>query len=423
MTNPLRSSRVRNPKQIENSRRYKKTLSEDLRVANQVCMVPRLPSEPAEENRMRNCHIIGKEFLRRASDSCSKNMNQIYSWPSDVSLVYEIAFQEIQSEREVDETESSPRPMRPLKRHIDRWKYTVACGYHDNLVYKKIDDPGEFDLDDPETRFLLSLRSVTSHMAFLNGHETWATTDLTTSFSSFTDRVLQREMQSIFDGEGRTASSIYKMTSFLKDMQDVERLAERTIGPNVETLRVAKQDLQLELDVLNDLYVNRNWEGLISARRTVRTSVNMAGTGLLKLPSGILGIATLLPRDSRKSDGYYIHDIIVSTTKPVSFPTDKLAEIVEHRSPAAVIEYLATKWEFFYVSPRDYDDSAVICESDRNALETEIARAKLGANWLDRATRLADHPEIPRLRVYDASSNAEGKIQKRLAVTYRRPLE
>ena len=423
MTNPLRSSRVRNPKQIENSRRYKKTLSEDLRVANQICMVPRLPSEPSEEHRMRNCHIIGKEFLRRASDSSSNNMNQIYSWPSDVSHVYDIAFQEIQSKREVDETESSPRPMRPLKRHIDHWKYTVACGYHDNSVYKKIDDPGTFDLDDPETRFLLSLRSVTSHMAFVNGHETWAMTDLTTSFSSFTDRVMEREMQSIFAEEGRTAIGMYKITSFLKDMQDAERFAERTIGSNVETLRVAKQDLQLELDVLNYLYVNRKWEGLVSERRTVRTNVNMAGTGLLKLPSGVLGIATLLPRDSRKSDGHYIHDIIVSTTKPVSFPTDEIAEIIERRSPAAVIEYLAAKWEFFYVSPRDYDDSAVICESDRDALETEISRAKLGSNWLDRATRMADHPEIPRLRVYDASSNADGKIQTRLVVTHRRPLE
>ena len=229
MTNPLRSSRVPNPKQIQNSRRYKETLSKNLRVANQVCMVPRLPSEPSEENRMRNCHIIGKEFLRRASDSSSNHMNQIYSWPSDVSHVYEIAFQEIRSEGKVDDTESSPKPMRPLKRHINHWKYTVACCYHDNLVYKKIDDPGKFDLDDPETRFLLSLRSVTSHMAFVNGHETWAMSDLTTSFSSFMDRVLEREMQSLFAEEGRTANSMYKITSFLKDMQDVERLAERTI--------------------------------------------------------------------------------------------------------------------------------------------------------------------------------------------------
>ena len=114
-------------------------------------------------------------------------------------------------------------------------------------------------------------------------------------------------------------------------------------------------------------------EGLLGQTSTWR------GRALLKLQSGILGVATLLPRDSRKSDGHYIHDIIVSTTKPVSFPTDELAKIVEHRSPTAVIEYLATKWEFFYVSPRDYDDCAVICESDRNALETEIARAKLGA--------------------------------------------
>ena len=103
--------------------------------------------------------------------------------------------------------------MPPLKRHINHWKYTVACCYHDNLVYKKIDDPGKFDLDDPETRFLLSLRSVTSHMAFVNGHETWAMSDLTTSFSSFMDRVRKREMQSIFAEEGRTANSMYKITS------------------------------------------------------------------------------------------------------------------------------------------------------------------------------------------------------------------
>ena len=424
MTNHHRHSRMRNPKQIENSRRYKRELSQDLRRANQVCMVPRQPSEPPEENRMRNCHRIGKEFLRRPSDSSDGNMNQIYSWPSDVSYVYEMALQEIKADWTADDdVENSPKPIAPLKRHIDYWKYTVACCYHDNSVYKKIDDPRKFEWDDSETRFLLCLRSLTSYMAFMNGYETWAMSELTTSFSSFMDRVLEREMQSIFAEEGRTSSSIYKINSFLKDMQDAERLAERTIRPSVERLRVAKQDLQPELDVLYYLYVNRKWTGLVSERRTVRADVNMAGTGLLKLSSGNIGVATLLPRNSRKSDGYYVHDIIVSTTKPVSFPTDELADVVERRSPAAVIEYLATRWEFFCVSPQDYDDSVLIGDSERKALEIEIARAKLGPNWLKRATALVDHPDIPRLRLYDASSYEDGKSQARLAVTYRPPLE
>ena len=424
MTSPRRYARVRNPKQIENSRSYKKTLSDDLRCANQVCMAPRLPSEPVETNRMRNCHIIGKEFLRRPSHSGSNNMNQIYSWPSDVSYVYEMAFREIKFNRTAeDDVESRPKPIGPLKRHINDWKFTVACSYHDNRVYKKIDDAEAFDWDDPETRFLLCLRSLTSYMAFANGHETWALTELATSFSSFTDQVLEREIQSIFAEEGRTPISMYKITSFLKDMQDATRLAERAIGPSVAMLRVAKQDLHPELDVLHYLYVNRKWTGLVSERRTVRAKVNMAGTGLLKLPSSNIGVATILPRDSRKSNGYYVHDIIVSTTKPVSFATDELADVVENGSPAAVIAYLATKWEFFYVSPQDYDDSALISDSERNALETDIARAKLGPNWLNQATRQFDHPEIPRLRVYDASSHVDGKFQRRLAVTHRLPLE
>ena len=328
-------------------KRLDRTADQLLR-SNQRCLVPLAKAE--EHSAMRNCHIIAEGFL----GAISNPRGQVLCWPTSTRSIGRLA------QKAISEGKFQPSPMTifiddypPVarsKNHKD-CKFTFACGFHDDRVFKLADTVKEFDPDDPRTRFLLGFRTVAAYTAWYQGFKQWAEYDFKK------DTMARRNLRK------------YPMLA-----PAYEAIAE--FGESTST---AGGKLSNEMDRWQEAYSEAAWERAVTIKITVSPTLRVAAAGIVGSfdhPATM----TILPTEGSQCD-------IIITCLERETPLRKItqaprrrstrrtaenwAERIKSENPRYWLPALSRQCEFLYVSPDDYNNDRTMCCDDRR----EIAQA------------------------------------------------
>ena len=339
--------------EIQPSKKEIKQIWRSIRNTNRECKVPSLSGEPPETNVMSNCHIIGEGFLKRIAQS-----GHIYEWLYDPTVVGNSALKEIKTGNVTNLPWDIAKviPIRDKGTSIDKCTWRFACHYHDNKVFKQIDNP-DTTIASQTAQFLLGFRAIA------------ATTSWTESYLHFADKIFlnRARTKEIFRNNPQAQSAIPHLKKYVSLLQ-------------VEVSRLVK-----ELGRWQDLYNAQPVEDypVMNCWRTAKPTIRSAGAGVSAWSGRSAIVATILPR-RQGGEASTLCDVLVTCLRPKFWlarlylrwrisQTARRIERLLSKDPVTNIPILVNELAFFYLAPDDFDNDSIIGNQQRQQVHARIA--------------------------------------------------
>ena len=328
------------------------------------CMIPPLDSDGfSETGVMSDCHVIGGRFLGLIARG-----GNLLAWPFNgrqiglALLPAQWTFTgTIQPELE---------SLRPERYGINDYACTspFACHDHDDLVFKRIDNPTTFDALDEESQFLLAFRGIAGAAAIAKG----TLTHLEDKKKEMFPRRVRRQNNNRY-------KFAVKQSKYLEDSLNLSQTRARL--------------LDTELKNWQDMYVADGKRSIVSWQMTCITNIRLAISVVTHQQGAVPVTVSVLPKIVGDSDRTLCDIILTSRNNQqlgsyVLGQDDQLdrqiaqlrqfaAEIADNLSgdPSLglpeLVKYLSLNpTSFFFVSPDDY---RTINEISRAHIEKEMA--------------------------------------------------
>ena len=323
---------------------------------NRECLIPCLAGE--EHDKMNNCHIISEGYLNLIAD----RKGQILGWPTSARSINRLAVNAIKSGQFMDFPNYPPVSM--SKNHKD-CKYTFACHYHDNKVFKSIDNVTTFDVYDIESHLNLGLRAIVAYSAWYQGHKLYAQDDFNK------DTEIRQNLKKYPQGQ----PLVEKVREFAESSTDTERWLEPVITSTTSNWQ--------------SVYANSELSSVISSVTTAYPALRFAGAGICnrnghhiavtilpKSQGGCIIVATAISRHK------FLRGIIQwDCRSAVRREADAIKRLLEKEPPAQwLAQLLSQHWAFLYLSPDDYNNDDIITREGRQLVE-QTAADKFRHHW------------------------------------------